>query len=81
MEIMTTLHGNGRIVIPNKMRKLLQMETGDTLMLRVENGVMQVIPLRQAVQLAQEKVRQHVPASASLVDDLLAERRQAAAHE
>lgn len=81
MEIMTTLQGNGRIVIPNKMRKLLRMETGDTLVLRVENGVMQVIPLRQAVQLAQEKVRQHIPAGVSLVDDLLNERHKEAAHE
>jgi AbrB family looped-hinge helix DNA binding protein len=81
MEVLTTMQGNGRIVIPNKIRKLLQMESGDTLMLKVENDVLQVIPLRQAVKLAQNKVRQHIPTGISLVDDLLDERRKASGNE
>ncbi len=81
MEILTTFQNNVRIAIQNKIRKLLHIEPGDTLMLRVENDVLQVIPLHQAVQMAQEKVRRRVPAGVSLVGDLLAERKKESAHE
>ncbi len=76
MEVLTTFQNNGRIAIPSKIRKMLHIEPGDTIMLRVENDVLQVIPMRQAIQMAQEKVRKHVPAGVSLVDELLTERKK-----
>jgi len=81
MEILTTFQNNGGIAIPNKIRKMLGIEPGDAIMLRVENDILQVIPIRQAVQIAQEKVRRHIPAETSLMDDFLAERKKETANE
>jgi bifunctional DNA-binding transcriptional regulator/antitoxin component of YhaV-PrlF toxin-antitoxin module len=81
MEILTQMGKGGRITLPARMRKALQLDTGDAIVLRLEEHVVQVIPLRQAVWLAQEKVKQYVPAGTSLVEELIRARRQEAANE
>ena len=81
MEIVTQMSKGGRITLPAKMRKALQIDTGDAVVLRLEAHGVQVIPLRQAVWLAQERVRQYVPEGTSLVEELLQARREEAARE
>ena len=81
MEIVTQLSKGGRITLPVKMRRALQIDTGDAVVLRLEEHGVQVIPLRQAVRLAQEKVRQYIPAGTSLVEELIQARREETAHE
>jgi len=49
--------------------------------MRLENGAIRIIPLRQAVNLAQKAVRQYVPEGVSLVDALIKERREEAGRE
>jgi antitoxin PrlF len=80
-DFVTQVGKGGRITVPVKMRKALQIDTGDAVLLRLaENGI-QVIPLHLAVQLAQKKVRQYIPAGTPLADELIASRREEAAHE
>jgi bifunctional DNA-binding transcriptional regulator/antitoxin component of YhaV-PrlF toxin-antitoxin module len=63
------------------MRKTLGIRPGDEIVIRLENGSIRVMPLRQAVNLAQQAVRRYVPAGTSLVEALIRERREEAARE
>ena len=81
MEYRTQIAKGGRLVVPAKLRKALQIEAGDEVVLRLENGSLRLIPLHQAVNLAQEAVRQYVPEGVSLVDELIQARRAEAKHE
>ena len=76
MEIRTQISKGGRIVLPAKLRKALDIQAGDEVVMRLENGSVRMIPLRQAVNLAQKAVRQYVPKGTSLVDVLIQARRE-----
>ncbi len=80
-EVMAKLGKGGRLVLPVGYRKAMGIATGDTLILRFEEGVIHIMTPRQAIKQAQALVRGHVPEGRSLVDELIAERRQEAAHE
>ena len=75
-ETVTQIGKGGRITLPAGMRKTLQIDTGDSVVLRLEGDAVLVIPLRQAVRLAQEKVRQYIPEGTSLVEELIQARRE-----
>jgi AbrB family looped-hinge helix DNA binding protein len=81
MEIRTQISKGGRIIVPARFRKALEILAGDELVMRIENGSIRLIPLRQAVRLAQKAVRQYVPKGTSLVDGLIRERREETGHE
>jgi AbrB family looped-hinge helix DNA binding protein len=81
MEIRTQMGRSGRIVVPVKLRRALGIQPGDEIVLRLENGSIRMIPLRQAVNLAQKTVRQYVPEGTSLVDALIQARREEAGRE
>jgi AbrB family looped-hinge helix DNA binding protein len=81
IESHTRINENGRIVIPSSFRRALQMHAGDAVVLRIENDELRITTLRQRLAKAQRLVRKHVPADTSLVDELIAERREAAKRE
>ena len=81
MEFKTQITKGGRLVVPAKLRKALQIEAGDEVVLRLENGSLRLIPLHQAVSLVQEAVRKYVPEGVSLVDELIEARRTEAKGE
>lgn len=81
MEFRTRITKGGRLVVPAKFRKALQIEAGDEIVLRLENGSLRLIPLHQAVSLAQDAVRKYVPEGVSLVDELIQARRAEAKGE
>jgi AbrB family looped-hinge helix DNA binding protein len=66
----------GRVLIPAAMRDLLGVSEGDALMASLERGELRLISLAESVRRAQAIVRSKVPAGVSLVDELLADRRQ-----
>lgn len=72
---------NGRIVIPASFRKALGIKVGDEVILRIENDELRITTLKRRLERAQRLVRKHVKAGTSLVDELLAERREAARNE
>ena len=76
-----TVGPDGRIVIPVQYRRTLQIEPGDEVRLKIENGELRVIGKRAAIEQAQALVRKFVPEGISLVDELIAERRAEAAKE
>jgi AbrB family looped-hinge helix DNA binding protein len=71
----------GRIVIPAIFREAMQVKEGDRLMARVEDGELRLISPKMGVRKAQKLVRELIPGDDSLVDALVAERREEARRE
>lgn len=76
-----TVGPDGRIVIPVQYRRALQIEPGDEVRLKIENGELRVIGKKAAIEQAQALVRKFVPEGVSLSDELITERRAEAARE
>jgi AbrB family looped-hinge helix DNA binding protein len=72
---------NGRVVIPASFRKALGINAGDEIVLRIEDEELRITTLKRRLQRAQNLVRKHVKPGASLVDELIADRREASKHE
>ncbi len=72
---------NGRVVIPANMRAELGWQTGGKLVARLVDGAVILEPVDAAVRRAQALVRQYLPETAGLVDELISERRAAAERE
>jgi AbrB family looped-hinge helix DNA binding protein len=72
---------NGRVVIPASFRKRLGIRAGDEVILRIEGDELRITTLKRNIERAQRLVRKHVKPGTSLVDELLAERREAARNE
>ena len=72
---------NGRVVIPAAFRKALGINIGDEVVLRMEDDELRITTLKRRVERAQRLVRKHVKRGTSLVDELIAERREAARSE
>ena len=71
----------GRIVIPAEMRAAMMVKPGDTVTARVDNGEFHITSPDVAVRRAQGLARKLIPAGVSLVDELIADRREEARHE
>lgn len=72
---------NGRVVIPSSIRKQLGFEAGQDLLLRVEDDELRVSTIKQRIERAQSHARRYIKSGVSLVDELIAERREAAKRE
>jgi AbrB family looped-hinge helix DNA binding protein len=72
---------NGRIVIPASFRKALGIDVGDEVVLRLQDDELRITTQQLRIQRAQERARRYVKPGVSLVDELLAERREAAKRE
>jgi AbrB family looped-hinge helix DNA binding protein len=75
------INDNGRIVIPASFRNALRIRPGETLVLRIEDDELRITTLRQRLAKARQAVRARIKPSVSLVDELIAERREAARRE
>ena len=76
MEFTTQIGKSGRLIVPAKLRKALELHSGDEIILRLEDDSIRLIPLRQAVSMAQKIVSQYVPEGTSLVDTLIQVRQE-----
>jgi len=72
---------NGRVVIPASFRKALGIEVGDEVVLRLQDDELRITTQQKRIERAQQRARKYVKPGGSLVDELLAERRQAARNE
>lgn len=77
MDATLTLGKQGRLVIPVEMRAALGLVTGDQLHLQLAGHRVVLYRPQDAIAELRE-LASAVPAERSLVDELLAERRQAA---
>jgi AbrB family looped-hinge helix DNA binding protein len=72
---------NGRIVIPAAFRRALGIEVGDEVVLRVQDDELRITTQQRRIQRAQERAKKYLKPGTSLVNELLAERREAAKNE
>lgn len=80
-EVRLRVNENGRVVIPASFRKALGINIGDEVVLQIDDDELRITTVKRRVQRAQRLVRKHVKAGTSLVDELIAERREASKHE
>jgi len=73
--VKTKLGENGEIVIPAEYLQVLELQFGDEVILRLEDGEILVVTSKQAIRKAQDLVQQYLPEERSLSDELIAERR------
>ncbi len=83
MELETRLkiNENGRVVIPASFRKALGIAAGDEIILSLAEDELRITTMRRRLERAQRRARQYVKPGVSLVDELIAERREAAKRE
>jgi antitoxin PrlF len=75
-KVLTKLGRGGRLVIPAEYRKALGVETGDELILELEEGSLRVSTLKEGVRRAQALVRSYIPEGRLLSEELIEERRR-----
>ena len=80
-ETRARVNENGRVVIPAAFRNAMGINVGDEVVLRIEDNELRILTLKQRIERAQRLVRRHVKPGTSLVDELIAERREAAKRE
>jgi AbrB family looped-hinge helix DNA binding protein len=80
-EARTRVNENGRVVIPAAFRKAMGINVGDEVVLRIEDNELRILTLKQRIERAQRLVQQHAKPGTSLVDELIADRREAAKRE
>src|SRR5271169_3075184 len=72
---------NERVVTPAAFRKRLGIQVGDEVVLQIQDDELRITTLKRNIERAQRLVRKHVKPGTSLVDELIAERREAARNE
>ena len=75
------INENGRVVIPASFRKALGISPGDEILLRLEDDELRISTLKGRLERARRHVRKYVKPGVSLVDELIADRREAAKRE
>ena len=82
--IRTKLGKGGRVIIPTAFRQYLHLETGDDIILHIEDNLLYLTTAEQALQKLQKKVRNYIKTTdqnISLVDELITMRRNEAKYE
>ena len=75
------ISGGRRVVLPPVVCDELDVDVGDTLVLRLENGHAKIQSVATMVDRFRGKLREKIGIDRSLVDELIAERSAEAAHE
>ena len=72
----TKITEDGGIVIPVEYLQALGLQVGDEIILRLQDGVLRILTLHQAIEYAQELLRPYMPEGRSLSEELIEDRRQ-----
>ena len=78
------LVSGGRLQIPADVRRLLGLNDGDPVTMRVVDGELHVRPFRDTLRRVQARFREHLPpgiSPSSIVDEFIADRRAEAEKE
>jgi|tagenome__1003787_1003787.scaffolds.fasta_scaffold20539914_2 AbrB family looped-hinge helix DNA binding protein len=75
------INQNGRIVIPASFRKALGIRTGDVIVMSLEDEELRISTIKGRIEEAQRRARKYLKPGTSLVDELIAERREEARRE
>ena len=75
-DVKATVGEDGKIALPTEYRQLLGLQTGDEVILRLEEGSVRILMTNAAIRQAQALVRQYVPEGRSLSQELIEQRRE-----
>ena len=81
LEFRSRINENGRLVIPAEIRQALDIVPGDEVVLEMRDDELRITTQRRRIERAQRRAQKYVKGRRSLVNELLAERRQAAQDE
>jgi AbrB family looped-hinge helix DNA binding protein len=76
LEVRARVNDSGRVVLPKVLREVMGIEPGDLLFFSRDGETVRIETQKQRVRRAQERVRRFIDPSRSLVDELIAERRE-----
>ena len=82
--VRTKLGKGGRVIIPTAFRQNLHLETGDDIILHMEDNLIYLTTAEQALRTLQNKVKNYINTTGqniSLVDELITIRRNEARYE
>ncbi len=74
----TRVGEGGRIVIPAEMRKALGLETGDKVVLTLEDDGFRIVSRKQALRRVQDRIARRARPGVSVSQELIHERRKEA---
>jgi AbrB family looped-hinge helix DNA binding protein len=80
-DVRLRINENGRVVIPAAFRKELGIKPGDEVILRLDDGELRITTMKRRIERAQRRARNYIKPGVSLVDELIAERREEAKRE
>ncbi len=70
---------NGRLSVPAKQRKLLGLENGGLVVLRIEGDDLHIRPINAVLTDLQDRVAEALGGAGTTVDEFIADRRKEAA--
>ncbi len=82
--VRTKLEKGGRVIIPTAFRQNLHLETGDDIILHMEDNLIYLTTAEQALRTLQNKVKNYINTTGqniSLTDELITMRRNEAKYE
>ncbi|MBM3504980.1 MAG: AbrB/MazE/SpoVT family DNA-binding domain-containing protein [Alphaproteobacteria bacterium] len=81
MKAYAKIGSHGRLVIPAELRAAVGLKEGDQVLIEIRDGDLRIRNYERTVRWVQETVAKYVPRDVSLVDELIAERREEAKRE
>lgn len=66
----------GKVVIPSRCKKALNISDGDELLFDIKDEQVVITPVRLSLRKVRKLLEDHNPSGRSLVDELLQERKQ-----
>jgi AbrB family looped-hinge helix DNA binding protein len=75
------INENGRVVIPASFRKALGIHPGDEVIVRLDEDEVRITTMKKRIERVQSHARRHLKPGVSIVDEFIAERREAARRE
>lgn len=78
IEAKAQLNENGRIVIPATIRRKMDLQPGETVLLRYENGELRIEAYKDRIRRIQEEFQKFAKPGVLLSEELIAERREEA---
>jgi len=81
----SVVHGKmvdgGRLIVPAALRKEMGLAKGDAVIMELHGDELRVRPAKSALKRLREKIRGSLPSDASVVDELIAQRRSESGDE